>query len=78
MAGKKPAKPIAGQAKQKAEDPAVFGTLTLFVGSKTARCACDKCGKEIVRGMIRALGDSRYCSKKCVTSVTMKKEEVAQ
>jgi hypothetical protein len=75
MAGKKPAKPIAGQSKQKVEDPAIYGTLTMFVGSKTARCACDKCGRETVRGMIRVLGESRYCSKNCVTSVTMKKVE---
>lgn len=78
MAGKKPAKPIAGQAKQAIEDPAIYGTQIMFMGSKLAKCICDKCGKSIVRGMIRVLGESRYCSKTCVTSVTKKKEEAAQ
>lgn len=78
MAGKKPAKPIAGQSKQPIEDPAIYGVQTMFWGSKTARCTCDKCGRQIVRGMIRVLGESRYCSKSCVTSVTKaQKEEVA-
>lgn len=77
MAGKKPAKPIAGQSRQQIEDPAIYGVQTMFWGSKNARCICDKCGRQIVRGMIRVLGESRYCSKLCVTFVTTNKQEVA-
>jgi predicted RNA-binding Zn-ribbon protein involved in translation (DUF1610 family) len=78
MAGKKPAKPMAGQSKQAPENPAIYGTQVMFMGSKLAKFTCDKCGKSIVRGMIRVLGDTSYCSKACVTSVTKQKEEMSQ
>lgn len=75
MAGKKPAKPIAGQSRAKVEDPAIYGTLAMFIGAKNAQCVCSVCERKIVRGMIRLLGDSRYCSKKCILSITTKTQE---
>jgi predicted RNA-binding Zn-ribbon protein involved in translation (DUF1610 family) len=78
MAGKKPAKSVAGQSRQTAEDPSIYGTQVMFMGSKLAKFNCDKCGKSIVRGMIRVLSNARYCSKTCVTSVTIQKEEISQ
>jgi hypothetical protein len=65
MAGKKPAKPMAGQTKQIALDPAVYGSLIKFHGSKDARCKCGSCAREIVRGMVREKGGAFYCSTVC-------------
>lgn len=68
MAGKKPAKPIAGQSKQVIQDPSVYGTMTMYVGSKSASCSCSKCGKLTVRGMVRIKNDSYYCSARCASN----------
>lgn len=65
MASKKPAKPIAGQAKQPVQDPAIYGSLLMFSGSKNAACSCAKCGKLTVRGMVRVKNDNYYCSIRC-------------
>lgn len=67
-AKKKPAKPIAGQIKQPVQDPAIYGVMTKFVGSKNASCSCDKCGKITVRGMMRMKNNNYYCSLKCAAS----------
>lgn len=66
MAGKKPAKPIAGQSKSTAVlDPATYGSLIKFHGSKNAKCSCGTCAKEIVSGMVREKGGAFYCSTVC-------------
>ena len=65
MAGKKPAKPIAGQAKQVQKDPAIYGQQAMFYGMKTAPCICFSCGRTTVRGMIRIKQEKNYCSEKC-------------
>jgi hypothetical protein len=67
MAGKKPAKPIAGQSKQIIQDPAIYGSMIKFVGSKNASCSCAKCGKLTVRGMVRLKNDNYYCSLRCAS-----------
>jgi len=68
MAGKKPAKPMAGQNKQVVHDPAVHGSLVLFYGSKNAVSNCDKCSKKTVRGMVRMKNEKFYCSITCAVA----------
>lgn len=67
MAGKKPAKPIAGQAKQVVQDPAMYGSMVKFIGSKNSSCSCSKCGRLTVRGMVRVKNDNYYCSARCAS-----------
>jgi hypothetical protein len=68
MAGKKPAKPMAGQSKQIALDPAVYGLQVKFLGSKGFGSICSKCNKETIRGMIRIKEEKDYCSAGCASS----------
>jgi hypothetical protein len=67
MAGKKPAKPIAGQAKQAVQDPAVYGVQVKFLGFKGSSSVCSKCNKETIRGMIRIKQEKDYCSAGCAS-----------
>jgi hypothetical protein len=68
MAGKKPAKPMASQAKQAVKDPAIYGSSMMYIGSKNAPNKCPKCGKHTVRGMVRQKGDALFCSEICAKS----------
>jgi hypothetical protein len=68
MAGKKPAKPMAGQSKQPALDVATYGQQVKFFGSKNAASICSKCKKETIKGMIRIKNDKDYCSLTCAAS----------
>lgn len=70
MAGKKPAKPMAGQGKQVELDPQIYGQLVKFIGTKDAPCSCTNCGRSIVRGMVRLLGDKYFCSVTCMKPKT--------
>jgi len=66
MPGKKPAKPIAGQNRTAPVlDPAVYGSLVKFYGSKNAKCKCGTCAREVVSGMVREKGGAFYCSAVC-------------
>jgi len=65
MAGKKPAKPIAGQSRQVVQDPAVYGQPVKVYGSASAYSECAECGNKTIRGMIRVKGDKNYCSVGC-------------
>ena len=65
MAGKKPAKPMAGQSKQPVQDPAVYGTPMMYIGMKTSPSECATCGKNTVRGIVRHKNDSFFCSAGC-------------
>jgi hypothetical protein len=65
MAGKKPAKPMAGQAKQAVQDPAIYGSMVKFMGTKSATSVCLKCGRVTVSGMIRVKEGKSYCSAGC-------------
>jgi hypothetical protein len=65
MAGKKPAKPMAGQSRQTVQDPAVYGSIVKFIGTKASPCICGACKRSIVRGIVRAKGDSFFCSATC-------------
>jgi hypothetical protein len=65
MAGKKPAKPMAGQSKQTVQDPATHGSLIMVLGSKDAPCTCATCGKKTIRGMMRMKKENFYCSVTC-------------
>ena len=66
MAGKKPAKPMAGQSKQAVLDPKIYGVKVRFIGIGDAQEKCDTCGKIIKTGMIRLKEDNFYCTIKCV------------
>jgi hypothetical protein len=65
MAGKKPAKPMAGQAKQAVLDPEIYGISVKFFGMKTAKAVCTHCGRSLVRGMVRLKGNDYLCSLRC-------------
>jgi hypothetical protein len=67
MAGKKPAKPMAGQSKQPTLDPAVYGVQVKFLGFKGSGSVCSKCNKETIRGMIRIKQEKDYCSLRCAS-----------
>lgn len=67
MAGKKPAKPMAGQSKQPVLDPAIYGSLIKFYGFSGTGCKCASCGNVTIRGMVRQKGDNFYCSLVCAT-----------
>lgn len=66
MAGKKPAKPMAGQSKvQQSLDPSIYGTLFKVFGTKNSPTTCAHCKRQSVRGMIRIRGEESLCSIKC-------------
>jgi hypothetical protein len=65
MASKKPAKPMAGQSKQIALDPAIYGTAIKYMGDKNSPFSCSNCHRSIVRGMIRLRGEEYICSLTC-------------
>jgi hypothetical protein len=69
MAGKKPAKPMAGQGKQVALDPSIYGQAIKISGSKASSTSCNKCGRSVIRGMMRILGDNFYCSITCMKPI---------
>lgn len=75
MAGKKPAKPMAGQGKQEVLDPAVYGTQIKYLGDKSSPCTCPTCGRSTIRGMVRMKGQEFYCSVRCVSATIAKAEE---
>lgn len=65
MAGKKPAKPIAGQSKQPVQDPAIFGSPIQYLGFKDSPSVCVQCGRQTIRGIIRMKGNLSFCSASC-------------
>jgi hypothetical protein len=65
VAGKKPAKPMAGQAKKVVLDPEIYGVEIRYVGTKDSSCCCPTCKKITVRGMMRLKNDNFYCSLTC-------------
>lgn len=65
MAGKKPAKPMAGQGRSVTQDPAVYGSPVRYIGSKQAPFTCGECGKQTIRGMIRVKDSGSYCTITC-------------
>lgn len=67
MAGKKPAKAMAGQTKQVVLDPAVYGSQIKYMGSKNSPCTCPSCGKKTIRGMVRQKGEDFFCSLVCAS-----------
>ena len=65
MAGKKPAKPIAGQSRQVIQDPAIFGQLVKFQGFAGSGATCGCCSRVVIKGMVRIKNDNYYCSAGC-------------
>jgi hypothetical protein len=67
MAGKKPAKPMAGQSKQTIQDPAIYGQPVKIYGTASAYSQCPECGNKTIRGIVRLKNDKNYCSVRCAT-----------
>lgn len=65
MAGKKPAKPIAGQSRQVAQDPAIYGQPVKIYGTANAYSQCPECGSKTIRGIVRSKNEKNYCSVRC-------------
>lgn len=65
MAGKKPAKAMASQAKQVVLDPTIYGTSVKYYGTKNSPMVCLNCKRTAVRGMIRVRGEEMLCSLRC-------------
>jgi hypothetical protein len=65
MAGKKPAKAMAGQTKQLVLDPAIYGISVKYFGTKNSPMVCPNCKRTSVRGMIRVRGEEMLCSLRC-------------
>ena len=65
MAGKKPAKAMAGQTKQVVLDPAIYGISVKYFGTKNSPMVCPNCKRTSVRGMIRVRGEEMLCSLRC-------------
>ena len=66
MATKKPAKPIAGQARSAPSlDPAIYGTQVRYLGLAGKHSTCETCGKVTKSGMLRMKEDKFYCTVKC-------------
>lgn len=68
MAGKKPAKPMAGQSKQVVLDTAVYGSQIKYIGTKNSPTTCPSCGRQTIRGMVRQKGSDFFCSAVCAKS----------
>jgi len=65
MASKKPAKPIAGQNRDKG--PKLLGKAALFYGSKGANpFVCAMCNKSFIRGIFYEENNLGYCTRRCI------------
>lgn len=65
MAGKKPAKPMAGQNKTVHQDPSIYGVCVKYFGFPDAPSICKICGKRTIKGMIRMKGEATFCCAGC-------------
>ena len=67
MAGKKPAKPMAGQSKDMSKS--LPGKAVMYFGSKYAeKFVCPKCKRSLVKGIIYEENNSSFCSRTCIGS----------
>ena len=65
MAGKKPAKPIAGQNRDK--EPKLPGKAVMYVGSKNAVAfCCPTCNRTFNRGIFFEENSIGYCTRRCI------------
>ena len=72
MASKKPAKPIAGQAKA----PQLPGKAVLYYGSANAQpFVCDECSKSFIKGIYYEENGGSFCGRTCIASAIAKKEQ---
>ena len=68
MAGKKPAKPIAGQNRDKG--PQLPGKAVKFFGAaNTAPFVCPTCSRELTKGIVYEDNSKMYCKRGCIPSV---------
>lgn len=68
MAGKKPAKPIAGQSRDTSK--LLPGKAVKYYGSKGAQAfICPTCSRELIKGIIYEDGSASYCSRICIPKV---------
>ena len=65
MAGKKPAKPIAGQARDKG--PVLPGKIHYYAGGKGYPVfTCPTCNTSLKKGFIYEDGSSFFCKRRCI------------
>ena len=65
MAGKKPAKPMAGQGKD--NNINLPGKAVKYFGSKNAQpFTCPTCKKSLVKGIVYEENNSVFCSRICI------------
>ncbi len=63
MASKKPAKPIAGQAKA----PQLPGKAVMYFGSSNAEpFVCHSCGASFIKGIYYEEANKGYCRRICI------------
>lgn len=65
MAGKKPAKTMAGQGKD--NNNTLAGKAVMYFGSKNAEpFTCPTCNRSLIRGIIYEENNNSYCSRNCI------------
>lgn len=64
MASKKPAKTMAGQARD--TNSTLIGKPVMYFGSKNAEpFICPKCSRSLIKGVIYEENNNSYCSRRC-------------
>lgn len=69
MASKKPAKPIAGQSRDKG--PQLPGKAIKYYGAANAApFVCPTCNRELTKGIVYEVGSEMFCKRNCIPKVT--------
>ena len=65
MASKKPAKPIAGQNRDKG--PQLPGKAVKYFGAANAApFVCPTCNRSLTKGIVYEVGTNMYCNRVCI------------
>jgi hypothetical protein len=65
MASKKPAKAMAGQAKD--NNKTLAGKAVMYFGSKNAApFICPNCNRSLIKGIIYEESNDSFCSRRCI------------
>lgn len=68
MAGKKPAKPMAGQSNDPSKK--LPGKATMFFGSSlSAPFICPTCNRSLTKGIVYEELNAMYCTRGCIPKV---------
>lgn len=68
MAGKKPAKPIAGQGRDKGIQLPGKATLYYSPSNKMKGFSCPTCSRTLLRGIVYEEGGNLFCKRSCIVS----------